>query len=128
MAEFLALVGAFNALLKWEEIVVVKGMRNQINRLVNCETANLNKTVDAALAQMRDIALIKEEVGLDVVPRGLQEIAEARMRYPYVSLKELGALCSPSLSKSAVYHRIKRLQEIAASLRKSTKRPDKIAN
>lgn len=127
MTEFLAWVGAYNALLKWEEVTVVKGMRNQINRLVNCETANLNKTAGAALIQIRDIMLIKGEVGLDVMPRGLQEIAEARIRYPYVSLKELGTLCNPQLSKSAVYHRIKRLHDTAAGISKKDKKSDQAA-
>lgn len=128
MVEFLALVGAYNALLKWEEISVVKGMRNQVNRLVNCETANLNKTIEASLAQLRDIALVQEEVGLEAIPGALREIAEARIRYPYVSLKELGVLCVPPLGKSAVYHRIKRLSAIAESIRGEKRGLNRAAN
>lgn len=119
MSEFLALVGAYGSLLEWEEISVVKGMRSQVNRLVNCETANLNKTIEAALAQLRDIKQIEKGVGLGRLPRGLQEIAEARLEYPYVSIKELGSLCNPPLSKSAVYHRVRRLSVIAEGLRGS---------
>lgn len=128
MTEFLALIGAYNALLKWEETIVVKGIRNQINRLVNCETANLNKIVDAALSQIRDITLIEEEVGLNAIPGSLQEIAGARLKHPYVSLKELGTLCRPSLSKSAVYHRFKRLHVMAESLVNKQKRSSRAAN
>ena len=128
MVEFLALVGAYSALLKREETRVVKEMRNQVNRLVNCETANLNKTIEAALAQLHDITLVEEEVGLEAIPKSLREIAKVRIKYPYVSLKELGALCKPSLSKSAVYHRIKRLRAIAEGLRDGKRRLNQAAN
>lgn len=121
MARFLALVGAHSAHLKWEDVAIVREMRNRVNRLVNCETANLNKTIEAALSQINDIVVIEEEVGLGVMPRGLQEIAQARIEHPYVSLEELGELCRPSLSKSAVYHRIKRLSKMAEDLRSMSK-------
>ncbi len=128
MAGVLALIGAYNALLRWEEIRVVKGVRNQVNRLVNCETANLNKATKAAVAQIRDIMLVEEEVGLGAIPKSLREIADVRTRYPYVSLRELGKLCRPSLSKSAVYHRIRRLSAMAEHLRSERKEPDQAAN
>jgi DNA-binding protein WhiA len=122
MAEFLALVGAYSAHCTWENVGIFKGMRNQVNRLVNCETANLNKTIEAALTQLSDITLIGEEVGLGAIPKSLREIAKVRIRHPYVSLKELGKLCKPSLSKSAVYHRVKRLSKIAEYLRDQSRR------
>lgn len=128
MARFLALVGAYDALLKWEDIKIVKAMRNKVNRLVNCETANLSKTIEAALAQLRNIALIEEEVGLESIPRSLREIANVRTSYPYVSLSELGTLCEPSISKVAVYHRIKRLSAIAEGLRDEKRGLRRVAN
>ncbi|MDI6821688.1 MAG: DNA-binding protein WhiA [Actinomycetota bacterium] len=114
---FLALVGAFNAVLKWEDIRILKEMRNQVNRLVNCDTANLNKVVEATLTQISDITLIEEEVSLYSLSKGLREVAQARIQFPYVSLRELGELCNPPLSKSAVYHRMRRLNQIAKNLR-----------
>jgi len=116
---FLTLVGAFNAVLKWEDILILKDVRNQVNRLVNCDTANLNKVVEATLMQISDITLIEEEVSLHSLSKGLQEVAQVRIRFPYVSLRELGELCNPPLSKSAVYHRMRRLNQIAESLRES---------
>ncbi|MDP3014540.1 MAG: DNA-binding protein WhiA, partial [Candidatus Subteraquimicrobiales bacterium] len=118
IAQLLALVGAYEALFKWEDARIIKGLRVEVNRLVNCDTANLNKLVKAALSQMMDITLIEEEVGLSNLPKGLKEIARARTKYPQVSIKELGEVFEPPLSKSAVYHRIRRLGKLAEDLRK----------
>lgn len=115
--QFLALVGAYSAILKWEDIRILKEIRGQVNRLVNCDTANLNKAIEAALAQLSDITLIEEEVGLSRLPSSLRVVAEARVEAPYVSIKELGELCDPPLSKSAVYHRVRRLRRVANNLR-----------
>jgi len=113
---FLALVGAHNTLLKWEDIRIIKDVRNLVNRMVNCDTANLNKSVEAAQAQIEDIKVIDSLWGLSSLPEGLREIAEVRLQFPEANIRELGELCSPLLSKSAVYHRLRRLSELASSL------------
>ncbi|MBE0475945.1 MAG: DNA-binding protein WhiA [Coriobacteriia bacterium] len=113
---FLALAGAHRALLQTEDVRVIKSMRNEVNRLVNAETANLQKTADAALAQVSAIRAVAEERGLDALPPALRELARLRLEHPDVSLRELGELADPPLSKSAVYHRIRRLEEIAGEI------------
>jgi len=113
---FLALVGAHRALLQTEDVRVVKSLRNDVNRLVNAETANLVKTAEAAAGQADSISLIADLRGLDTLPPALQELAELRLAHPDVSLRELGELADPPLSKSAVYHRVRRIEEIAAEI------------
>jgi DNA-binding protein WhiA len=113
IVKFLALVGAHDTLLKWEDIRIVKDVRNQVNRLVNCDTANLKKSVEAAQAQIEDIMVIERSWGLSGLPGPLRQVAEARLRFPEASIRELGELCIPALSKSAVYHRLRKLSEIA---------------
>ncbi len=120
--EFLARIGAYNALLKWEDERVVKEMRAQVNRLVNCDTANLNKAVNAAAAQIDDIGIIESKIGIAKLPVSLQEFARVRVEYPYVSLRELGELFNPPLSKSAVYHRARRISQLAENLLKVSRR------
>lgn len=110
---FLALVGAHRALLRTEDVRIIKGMRNDVNRLVNAETANLQKTADAALAQLEAIQRLEATRGLGSLPPALRELAALRLKYPDVSLRELGELADPPLSKSAVYHRIRRIEELA---------------
>ena len=110
---FLALVGAHGALLRTEDVRIVKSVRNDVNRLVNAETANLVKTADAAAAQSEAIGLLADTQGLDSLPPALKELAELRLEHPDVSLRELGELAEPPLSKSAVYHRVRRLEEFA---------------
>lgn len=110
---FLALAGAHRALLRTEDVRVVKSMRNEVNRLVNAETANLAKTAEASMAQVAAIRRVAEERGLDSLPPALRELASLRIEHPDVSLRELGELADPPLSKSAVYHRIRRLEEMA---------------
>jgi DNA-binding protein WhiA len=112
---FLALVGAHRALLRTEDVRIIKSMRNEVNRLVNAETANLQKSADAAVEQLEDIRRLASTRGLENLPPALRELAELRLAYPDVSLRELGELADPPLSKSAVYHRIRRIQELAAS-------------
>jgi DNA-binding protein WhiA len=114
----LNIIGAHNALLNFENVRIVKDMRNQVNRLVNCETANLNKTVNAAVRQMESIQLVINTIGLGKLPVGLREIAEIRLQYPEVSLKELGELMDPPVGKSGVNHRIRKLELLASKLRK----------
>lgn len=118
ITEFLSLIGAHNALFKFEDVRIVRDMRNSVNRLVNCETANLNKTIGAAFRQIENIKLIESTVGLDQLPEKLQEIARLRKEHEDVSLKELGELVSNGkISKSGVNHRLKKIDEFADKIR-----------
>jgi hypothetical protein len=117
IVKFLALVGAHKALLGWEDIRVFKEIREQVNRLVNCDTANLKKAVKAALDQLEDVKIIEREIGLKNLNKRLREFAQVRVRYPDVCLRELGQLMRPKLSKSAVAHRARRINKIANSIR-----------
>jgi len=110
---FLALVGAHRALLRTEDVRILKEMRNDVNRLVNAETANIQKTANAAAEQVAAVRRFERARGLDALPPALREIAFLRLEHPDVSLRELGELADPPLSKSAVYHRIRRLEELA---------------
>lgn len=121
IADFLSLVGAVQAMLRFEDVRIVRDMRNSVNRLVNCETANLNKTISAAIRQMENIRYIKEAVGLDVLPEKLREIAEIRLEHEEVTLKELGEMLpSGPISKSGVNHRLKKIDAFANQLRGGT--------
>lgn len=112
IVSLLSIIGAHQALLDFENIRIVKGMRNQVNRLVNCETANLNKTVNASLRQVEHIRKIDEMLGLDKLPARLQEVALLRLENPEVSLKELGEMMDPPVGKSGVNHRMRKIEEI----------------
>ena len=116
IGDFLRIIAAHSGLLNFESIRVVKGMRNQINRLVNCETANLTKTVFASHDQIKNIYLIREKVGLENIPPSLRQAAELRLRYPEATMKELGVLADPPLSKSSVNHRFRRLNELSMKI------------
>lgn len=118
ITEFLSIIGASNALFKFEDVRIVRDMRNSVNRIVNCETANLNKTISASVRQVESIKYIKSTVGLDVLPDRLHEIAQVRLQYPEVPLKELGNLLpSGTLSKSGVNHRLKKIEKMANALK-----------
>jgi DNA-binding protein WhiA len=118
ITEFLNVIGAHNALLRFEDVRIVRDMRNSVNRLVNCETANLNKTIGASIRQVENIRLIDSTVGLQVLPDKLREIAELRVQYPDVTLKELGEMVSGgTISKSGINHRLRKIDEIADKLR-----------
>ena len=118
ITEFLNVIGAHNALLRFEDVRIVRDMRNSVNRLVNCETANLNKTIGAALRQVENIRYIQETVGLEYLPERLREIAELRMTHQDVTLKELGEMVSSGqISKSGINHRLRKIDEIADKLR-----------
>jgi cell division protein WhiA len=117
IVELLNIMGAHKALLNFENVRIMKGMRNNVNRLVNCETANLNKTVNAAFRQIENIKLLANKVGLDKLPASLREIAEVRLEYPDVSLKELGDMLDPKVGKSGVNHRIRKLEKLAEKVR-----------
>lgn len=96
----------------------MRDMRNSVNRLVNCETANLNKTIGAAQRQVENIKLIEQTIGLDQLPERLQEIAQLRVAHQDVTLKELGELVTGTpVSKSGVNHRLRKIEEIAERLR-----------
>jgi DNA-binding protein WhiA len=113
---FLALVGAHRALLRTEDVRIIKSMRNDVNRLVNAETANLQKTAEAAMDQLEAINTLVDSRGLENLPPALQELARLRLENPDVSLRELGELADPPLTKSAVYHRVRRIEELAAEV------------
>ncbi|MDR6225645.1 DNA-binding protein WhiA [Desmospora profundinema] len=118
IGEFLNIIGAHQSLFQFEDVRIMKDMRNSVNRLVNCETANLNKTIQAAMRQVENIRLIEKEIGLEQLPDRLREVAEARIRHPDVSLTELGQLLpGKKVGKSAVNHRLRKLDEIASKLK-----------
>ena len=119
ISKFLAMIGASKAVLKYEEIRVLRDTRNNVNRLVNCETANLNKTITAAVKQIEDIKLIKKLNEFEKLPENLKEIANKRIENPDASLVELGNMLLEPIGKSGVNYRLKRLHEIAEELRKS---------
>lgn len=118
IVDLLNIIGAHSSLLELENIRIMKEMRNNVNRLVNCETANLSKTVNAAVRQMESIKLIQKEIGLNRLPENLRDIAELRLNYPDESLKELGEMLNPKVGKSGVNHRLRRIEKIADELRK----------
>ncbi|MFQ7311755.1 MAG: DNA-binding protein WhiA [Sellimonas sp.] len=107
------------ALMELENIRILKEMRNSVNRKVNCETANINKTVSAAVKQVEDISYIDEKMGLDKLSEGLEDIARTRLKYPEATLKELGELMAEPIGKSGVNHRLRRLGQIAEKLREA---------
>lgn len=113
IADFLAAVQASTSLLTLENVRVVKDVRNTVNRKVNCETANLNKTVLAARMQIRDIEWIQSYIGFDKLPDPLREAAQMRLLNPDVTLQELGNMMDPPVGKSGINHRFRRLHEIA---------------
>lgn len=118
IVDLLNIIGAHASLLELENVRIMKEMRNNVNRLVNCETANLSKTVNAAVRQVESIKLIQKEIGLARLPKNLREIAELRLSYPDESLKELGEMLNPPVGKSGVNHRLRRIEKIAEELRK----------
>lgn len=113
IVDALNIMGAHAALMDLENVRILKEMRNDINRRVNCETANINKTVSAAYRQQEAIRFLQQRGALQELPQQLQEIAGLRMEYPEAAIKELGTLCSPQVGKSGVNHRLRRLEETA---------------
>lgn len=118
ISKFLAFIGAQKSVLKYEEIRVMREIRNNVNRQVNCETANLNKTISASVMQIEAINYLKKIKKYEELPISLQEIAELRLEYPEMSLKDLGSLLENSLGKSGVNHRLKKIIEIADEAKK----------
>ena len=118
ISKFLAFIGANNAVLKFEDIRVYRDMRNNVNRIVNCETANLSKTVNAAVKQIESINYLKETRKFASLTDNLKEIAEIRIKNPEASLIELGKMLSIPIGKSGVNHRLKAIIQIAEELQK----------
>ena len=117
IADFLSLIGATSSMLKFEDIRIMRDMRNSVNRIVNCEIANFNKVADAANRQIESIKYLDKKIGLNNLPVKLQEIAIARMAHPEVSLKELGELVPGGpISKSGVNHRLRKIMEQAEKM------------
>lgn len=117
ITDLLNLMGAYNALMHLEDIKIKKQMRNDVNRLVNCETANLNKTVETSMRQIDCINYILEKQSIDYLPENLHEIALLRIENPDMSLKELGEIMEKPLGKSGVNHRLKKIELIAEELK-----------
>lgn len=117
ISDLLSHIGGFQALLSLQNTKILKQMRNNVNRIVNCETANLSKTVNAAVRQVENIKLIEKKMGISKLPKSLQQIALLRVENEDLTLKELGELLSPPISKSGVNHRLKKIEDIANELR-----------
>lgn len=117
IANLLAFIGANSAVLRFEEIRVMRDMRNNVNRVVNCETANLNKTINAAIKQIEDIKLIKKMNKFESLSDSLKEIAQLRIQNPEASLVELGKMLKNPVGKSGVNYRLKSISDIADELR-----------
>ena len=117
IADMLRIMEAPLALMEFENIRILKEMRNSINRQVNCEAANLGKTISAAVKQVEDIKYICSTIGLEQLPEGLAQTAKMRLEHPEATLKELGELMDPPLGKSGVNHRLKNLSALADDLR-----------
>lgn len=117
IVDLLNICEAHIALMEFENLRILKDVRNNINRQVNCETANINKTVHAATRQIQDIQYIRDHGGLGQLSENLREMAEVRLEYPDVPLKELGEYLNPPVGKSGVNHRLRKLSEFADKLR-----------
>ena len=117
IVDVLNIMEAHVALLELENVRIMKEMRNTVNRKVNCETANINKTVSASVRQMEDIIYIRDNIGFDKLPDGLKDVALTRLKYPDATLKEFGGLLENPIGKSGVNHRLRKLSEIAEKLR-----------
>ena len=117
ISNFLALIGANNAVLRFEEIRVLKDARNNVNRIVNCETANLNKTLEASKLQIENIKYLKEHKKFNSLPENLKEVAEIRLKNPDLSYEEIGNLLKKPISKSGVSHRLSKINSIAEELK-----------
>lgn len=113
ISKFLALIGASNAVMKFEDIRVSREMRGKVNRLVNCETANLNKTLNASVIEIEAIEKLKKEKRFNKLDDKLKEMANLRLQNPDISLVELGKLTKPPVGKSGVHYRLKKIVEIA---------------
>lgn len=118
IVQLLGEMGAGRALMNLENVRILRDMRGRINRQVNCETANLNKAVVAGVRQTDDIIYIRDHAGLGILPKQLREMAEVRLAYPDVPLRDLGEYLEPKIGKSGVNHRLKKLSSMAEEMRK----------
>lgn len=117
IVDLLNIMEAHVALMNLENVRILKEMRNSVNRQVNCETANIHKTVNAAVKQIEDIRYIEKTIGFEQLSEGLEEIARLRLEQPEATLKELGAMLSVPVGKSGVNHRLRKLSILAEELR-----------
>lgn len=117
ITDVLNIMGAFVSQMKLYNVMILKGMRNDVNRKVNCETANLNKTIEAAVKQIRDIEYVRDTVGLESLSDGLRDVAIIRLQNPDMKLKDIGELLTPQVGKSGVNHRLRKISELAEKLR-----------
>ena len=121
ISDMLNIMEAPISMMKFENIRILKEMRNSVNRQVNCETANIHKTVSAAVRQLEDIRYLQKTVGLEHLPVQLREIAYVRLEYPDATLKELGTYLEPPVGKSGVNHRLRKIEAMAEDLRMAGK-------
>jgi len=118
ITDFLIAIGATQTMFKFEDVRIMRDMRNSVNRLMNCETANINKTITAAQKQIDNIVYIKETIGLKALPEKLKELAQVRLENPELSLKELAEIIpSGAISKSGINHRVRKINEFAEELK-----------
>lgn len=117
ISTFLTVIGAHAAMMKLENTRIIKQLRNQANRLTNCDSNNIERALRSAQAQIDDIELIDEKLGLETLPSPLLEIARLRLNDPEATLYELGEMCSPPIGKSGVNNRLRRLSDMAKNLR-----------
>ncbi len=117
IVDILNVMEAHIALMDLENLRIIKEMRNNVNRIVNCETANISKTVSAAVRQLHDIEYIEEHIGLHTLIESLEVIARLRLENPSASLKELGEMSSPPIGKSGINHRLRKISQIADNMR-----------
>lgn len=117
IVDSLNIMEAYVSLMNLENVRILKEVRNSVNRQVNCETANINKTVNAAVKQINDIELIQKTIGLDSLPEPLREAAQVRLDYPEAPLKDLGTYLDPPVGKSGINHRLRKISSIAEELK-----------
>lgn len=111
--KLLSIIGSHTAILKLEDLRIIKEIKGYANRLANCDSANANKVAKASIKQLQDIMALDNSTGIHKLPKSLTELCRARLKNPHMSIKELGETMNPSLSKSAVYHRFRRIAKLA---------------
>ena len=116
IVDMMGIMEAPKSFMELENVRILKGMRNDVNRRVNCETANISKTISAAVRQIEDIKFIRDKVGFSKLPPQLSEMAQVRLEHPEASLQELGEYLDPPIGKSGVNHRMRRLSEYARDI------------
>lgn len=119
IVDMLNVMEAYVSLMNLENVRIIKEMRNTVNRKVNCETANISKTVNAAVKQIADIELIRDTEGLDSLPMPLRKMAQVRLEHPEAPLKDLGTYMDPPVGKSGINHRLRKLAAMADAIRES---------